>query len=316
MRGFKKILYLAGVEAADQEVWPRVVQLAAASGASVTLHDVARPLSMYDAWLEMPIATRDLQDMIQQQRHAHLHDLGELAQAAHVTTHVQESHGKPFVDVIQAVLRDGYDLVAKGADNTSATTRLFSAGTDLNLQRKCPCPVWLLKPEEESDRRRIVAAVDLQPEDEDHRQINQLIVESAIAIAQADQRELEVVNTWELAGEMAMRTLAGVPEATIEKYARDIEQLHKSWMDEFLAPHQAVYDRCRGRVLRGPVEEVLPDLLDNEPASLLVMGTQARLGIPGFFIGNSAERILEEVRCSVMTIKPAGFVSPIRPGTH
>lgn len=316
MRRFKKILYLAGVEAADQEVWPRVVQLAAATGASVTLHEVARPLSMYDAWLEMPIATRDLQEMIQQQRHAHLHNLGELAQAAHVPITVQESHGKPFVDVIQAVLREGYDLVAKGADNTSAATRLFSAGTDLNLQRKCPCPVWLLKPEESAERGRIVAAVDLQPDDADHQQLNQLIVEAALAIAQADQRELEVVNTWELAGESAMRCLAGVPEQTIERYARDIEQLHKGWMDEFLAPHQADYDRCRGRVLRGPVEEVLPDLLDSEPASLLVMGTQARLGIPGFFIGNSAERILEEVRCSILTIKPAGFVSPIRLLSH
>jgi len=41
------------------------------------------------------------------------------------------------------------------------------------------------------------------------------------------------------------------------------------------------------------------------------MGTVGRVGIPGFFIGNTAEEILKRVECSVLAIKPAGFVSPV-----
>ncbi len=43
------------------------------------------------------------------------------------------------------------------------------------------------------------------------------------------------------------------------------------------------------------------------------MGTVCRTGIPGLIIGNTAERVLDSVKCSVLTVKPAGFVSPIAP---
>jgi len=46
---------------------------------------------------------------------------------------------------------------------------------------------------------------------------------------------------------------------------------------------------------------------------LLVMGTVCRTGSPGLIIGNTAERVLDSVKCSVLTVKPAGFVSPIAP---
>jgi len=44
---------------------------------------------------------------------------------------------------------------------------------------------------------------------------------------------------------------------------------------------------------------------------LIIMGTVARTGIPGYFIGNTSESILNQVQCSVLTMKPPGFVSPV-----
>lgn len=44
---------------------------------------------------------------------------------------------------------------------------------------------------------------------------------------------------------------------------------------------------------------------------ILVMGTIARTGIPGFMIGNTAEDILNSVDCSVLTVKPPNYVSPL-----
>jgi nucleotide-binding universal stress UspA family protein len=45
---------------------------------------------------------------------------------------------------------------------------------------------------------------------------------------------------------------------------------------------------------------------------LVVMGTVARSGLSGILIGNTAEKVLGKVRCAVLAIKPAGFVSPIQ----
>jgi nucleotide-binding universal stress UspA family protein len=43
---------------------------------------------------------------------------------------------------------------------------------------------------------------------------------------------------------------------------------------------------------------------------LVVMGTVARAGIAGFLIGNTAERVLGKLPCSVLA-KPDGFVCPV-----
>lgn len=44
----------------------------------------------------------------------------------------------------------------------------------------------------------------------------------------------------------------------------------------------------------------------------MVMGTVARTGISGFFIGNTAEKILRNVNCSVLTVKPDSFETPVK----
>jgi nucleotide-binding universal stress UspA family protein len=41
------------------------------------------------------------------------------------------------------------------------------------------------------------------------------------------------------------------------------------------------------------------------------MGTVARTGIPGLLIGNTAEGVLNQVDCSLLALKPEGFVSPV-----
>ncbi len=57
------------------------------------------------------------------------------------------------------------------------------------------------------------------------------------------------------------------------------------------------------------------DLAQRNQAQLtvlgVVMGTVARTGVAGLLVGNTAERLLDEVRCSVITLKPPGFVSPV-----
>jgi nucleotide-binding universal stress UspA family protein len=41
------------------------------------------------------------------------------------------------------------------------------------------------------------------------------------------------------------------------------------------------------------------------------MGTVGRTGLPGFFIGNTAEEVLQTATTSVLAVKPAGFESPV-----
>jgi nucleotide-binding universal stress UspA family protein len=48
-------------------------------------------------------------------------------------------------------------------------------------------------------------------------------------------------------------------------------------------------------------------------ADLIAMGTVGRSGIQGLLLGNTAEKVLGTCDCSILTVKPDGFVSPIEP---
>ena len=62
---------------------------------------------------------------------------------------------------------------------------------------------------------------------------------------------------------------------------------------------------------KGDARNVIPELAQELHADLVVMGTVARTGIPGLLIGNTAESILDQLDCSVLAVKPPGFVSPV-----
>ena len=62
-----------------------------------------------------------------------------------------------------------------------------------------------------------------------------------------------------------------------------------------------------------------PDLaimncVEQHAIDLIVMGTVGRTGISGFITGNTAERLLPRIPCSLLAVKPPGFESPISPG--
>jgi nucleotide-binding universal stress UspA family protein len=48
-------------------------------------------------------------------------------------------------------------------------------------------------------------------------------------------------------------------------------------------------------------------------ADLIVIGTVGRSGIRGVLLGNTAEKVLDTCDCSILTVKPDDFVSPIEP---
>ena len=67
----------------------------------------------------------------------------------------------------------------------------------------------------------------------------------------------------------------------------------------------------RKRLEKGYPREKIPVLAKEIETDLVVMGTVARIGIPGFFMGNTAETILNQLDCSVLAIKPQGFKTPV-----
>lgn len=64
-------------------------------------------------------------------------------------------------------------------------------------------------------------------------------------------------------------------------------------------------------LLKGCPHKVIPPFAIKVEADLVIMGTVARTGISGFFIGNTAGTILNQLDYSVLAIKPQGFKAPV-----
>ena len=45
---------------------------------------------------------------------------------------------------------------------------------------------------------------------------------------------------------------------------------------------------------------------------MVVMGTLSRSGPAGVLIGNTAEKVLARIDCSVLAVKPEAFITPVR----
>jgi nucleotide-binding universal stress UspA family protein len=67
----------------------------------------------------------------------------------------------------------------------------------------------------------------------------------------------------------------------------------------------------RAHLIEGHASEVILREAKERSADLIVMGTVGRVGISGYFMGNTAERTLTDIGCSVLAVKPPGFQSPV-----
>jgi len=87
--------------------------------------------------------------------------------------------------------------------------------------------------------------------------------------------------------------------------------LHKQQFDKLVGNYALQDLNHRLHLLKGDASVVITDLAAKKRVDLIVMGTVCRTGIAGFFIGNTAENVLQRVDCSMLTVKPEGFISPI-----
>ena len=198
---------------------------------------------------------------------------------------------------------------------------MLFGSTDMHLMRKCPCPVWITKPTEHHQNRRILAAVDLDPKEAVKDVLNRQILEMSTSLAIADCSEVHIMHAWELYGEDILKSpRSGVLNAELNLMLEKEAVERAFWLENLVNHYGAKVDKDaidyvspQLHLIKGTAKAVIPNKARELDIDLIVMGTVARSGISGFFMGNTAESILHQIDCSVLAIKPPGFVSPVSP---
>lgn len=230
--------------------------------------------------------------------------------------------GKPFLEIIRIAIKEKAGLVLKAAEDLSGPRGVFFASTDQHLLRKCPSPVWLIRNDADQKPQTLLAAVDVDPLTADQPKtqsaLNLRIVETAARIAALSDAELHILHVWEAAGEGLVR-LWSSEKTGVDHYLDEIRDHHGAALERFMTDARrrlanlGLADiQIQTRLERGDPRAVIPADVRALQADMLVMGTIARTGVPGFIIGNTAEDVLNSVECSVVTVKPPGYVSPVK----
>lgn len=307
MRRFKSILVLHGT---DLSVLERAIQLALAHRASVTVVDIARPLEGATK-LEVPghgpidlqrLVTEQLQDDLKRTIASLKHDKPRIRPKVLIGNAAQE--------VIREVIRGKHDLVIMAAEAKRGMRERLFGSTSLRLMRLCPCPVLVLKPAQQRHLRNVLAAVDVDPDDATKNALNATLLDLSSSLASLEHGHLHVVHAWTLYGESLLEGPAGLEPSAVRRIVRQ-EAMRRRHMAEALASKCKLADATL-HVLKGDAADVIPHLVKSLAIDLLVIGTVCRTGVAGFLIGNTAETVLNRVDCSVLAVKPEGFVSPVK----
>ena len=229
------------------------------------------------------------------------HRLAALASRA-IQEGVDASHvltvGKSWIEIIRQVLKNEYDLVVVGSRQRGPTSSTFLGSTGMKLLRKCPCPVWVCRPREDSSFGSVLVADDLS-------EVSDLALSLGVSVAHLQGIPLRVLHVLEL----------GIGRPQWDSFP--IRQLARSEANRMIKEQLT---RVEANRLQRPAEiEIVVDDADaailreirKHDVGLLVMATVARGGIAGLLIGNTAERLLPQIPCSVLAVKPAGFECPL-----
>ena len=106
----------------------------------------------------------------------------------------------------------------------------------------------------------------------------------------------------------------GLSDHLAEQCLETVRGERRNDLDTLLEPYALLHLNHRVHLMQGNAGIAIPELVRAAPVDLIVMGTVCRTGLPGFFIGNTAETILQRVDCSVLTVKPEGLLSPVTLG--
>jgi universal stress protein E len=305
---FQKILVPIDFSEASAGVLSQAVAIAEAFHATLTVVHVIPPVSGPDlaigpdailAEWQPPVSASDLEERLRAGAERGLREAvaDYLGRGANIQ--VRTLWGSPFVEVIQAVQEEGYDLAVIGTHGRSALARMFVGSTSTKLVRKCPCPVWVVKPGATMRPGAILAPIDFS--DVSHESLR-----LAGELAARFNSSLHVLHVFAREHDYLLDLM---PEDEFDLRPRHrhelISRLHAFARESGLKIEPTLHVR------QGDVTPQIFSTAEEIDAGLIVMGTLGRVGVAGLLIGNTAEKVLHASCRSLLAIKPPGYVSPV-----
>lgn len=217
--------------------------------------------------------------------------------------------GRPATAIVRHAIDQKVDLVVRSHVRDTSTARTTFGSVDMQLLRKCPCPVWIVGVDERARPRRILAAVHPDRDDPVEQALNLRIIAAARTMATIEKGALTVLTAWAPYGETLLRSHMSPPE--LREFVKAAKAAARAAFEELLDEAGDLGSRAAVEFVKGQPDDVIPKYVRRHDIDLVVMGTVARKGLAGLLMGNTAEHMIQRLKCSVFALKPEGFTSPV-----
>ncbi len=304
MKQFSRILIDLDASARAHPALDAAIELARRCHAAVKIVDVLG---------EVPFATRHyvtprLEADLVARRLEQLRTVAARVTDVPVTTEVLR--GRPATALIREVLRSRHDLLVRSHGRDLDERGKPFGAIDMELLRLCPCPVWLAGAQKRREAApQILAAIHANPANPDEQQLNASILDIALTMRDLMGGRLHVVQAWIAFGETLLAS--HMPPHEVDQYVEAARASEQQALEDVTRPFVDRLGDTAAELVKGEPEDVIQRYVEDRGIDLVVMGTVARTGITGLLIGNTAERVLQRLRVSVLATKPAGFISPV-----
>ena len=280
------------------EAVERAMAIAEKSNATVTFVSV---LDAGDTTRRMIHDANHVASNVFDEAHALLSQFVQQANQRGISAEAKVVMGKSWIKLIQEVLKQKHDLVIVGTRHEGFVDRVLFGSTAIKLLRKCPCPVWVTKPSHGLPMSSVLVAHDLGP-------VGRHALDLGVALAEAFDLQLHLIH--------AIPQLPVGDPTGFGITPPGAESMHEEAHERILVElGGANLQRTPEiRVMSGFPESAIMEMIQEKSIDLLIMGTLGRSGIRGAITGNTAERLLPNLQCSMLAIKPVDFQCPIDAG--
>lgn len=226
--------------------------------------------------------------------------------------------GKPFVEIIRYQNAVNAKLVVKQMEEKSWMSNSI-ASDDFKLLRKCPAPVLLTRSDSDEFPKNILVAVDFDRDDSSSNddELNKKMLDTVVHFFDKPETHCTVLNAYSAPQSGFVSLFADYPDKLVDDMLASEKRFkggELNMLSRYFVEHlkpQYLQNNFKKLLLQGYAEQLIPQQVEKTEADLLVIGSVARAGIQGFIMGNTAEEVLSNVKCDVLTLKPDGFVSPV-----
>ena len=315
MKLFTKILVHVTDPTADKWMMAKAVEIARRNNATIMIIGVIKEVPDRLESLVQEKFNLDLQRIVRDRQNVQLQKVIVAFEGKEIEISNKTVDGPDFREIIKEVIRGKHDLLlTRKVQEKTLKELLF--GTDVvHLIRMCPCPVWVFPDRGKRSFARILVAVDTSTANDEEKKLNHKLLQMATAITQNEDADLHVIHCWEDYGKsISGGSLAEIPVQQVKKYNLESEKRALERFQKFVFSYHSTIPEEHIHFWKDDPGHGIPTLVKSQKIELLILGTLGRSGLEGYLVGNTAERVLNQVNCSILTVKPDGFVSPVSIG--